>query len=136
MPFGASNVNTVVANATLTAATEVVAAVSTAESLGTEYNTQGLRIRGKLNVSGVAGTTSYAVKCRQGANTITGAQVGSTETTSVSASESVTIPFDFVDTAPVAGNNVYSVTVTAAGANGTLNTVTIGVEVCDQYQGN
>lgn len=132
MSQGASNANnTVVTSAIPTA--ETVGAVTIAESVASPLTTQGLRIRGTLNFTGGASTTGVTVKCRQGSGT-GGAQVGTTLTQTLAASASAQIPFDFLDVAPLSGNNVYAVTLTATGAAGTLNAVVVGLEICDQYQ--
>jgi hypothetical protein len=51
---------------------------------------------------------------------VSGTQVGNSQPVNVAVSSSVMIAFSFLDISAVApGNNVYTITVTAAGSNGT-----------------
>jgi hypothetical protein len=94
----------------------------------------GIVIRGRCNVTGGATAGGYTVKCRRGTGT-GGTQIGSTQTVQSSVASTVfEIPFSFVDTAPPAGqSSVYTVTLTAAGSNGTLNDVGLEVYVPEPY---
>lgn len=108
-----------VAIATLTAGTET--AYQTASPAAVPPAPQGVVIRGYVNVTGGATGGGWTIRCRRGVG-VAGAQVGLTQTYTMPASTTVSIPYSFVDTAPPAGqNSVYTVTVTAAGSNGVGN---------------
>jgi|SRR5215469_8442589 len=105
--------------ATLTAGSE--AAYQSSSAAAVPPAPQGVVVRGYINVTGGATGGAWTIKCRRGVG-IAGTQVGATQTYTMPATTSVSIPYSFVDTAPPAGQNgVYTVTVTAAGSNGTTN---------------
>jgi hypothetical protein len=129
---GASNTETNVTTGTI--ATSETIATSTIPFSGSAdlAQTQGLRIRGVFNITGASGTTSVTVKVRVGAQTTSGTLLVSLAHT-LAASASASVPFDIVDPTPAKGNNVYTVTLQAAGAAATLNAICVGVEVATQY---
>lgn len=104
---------------------------------------EGLIIRGVINLSAGATLTSVTVRCRRGANTITGAQVGPVGgvTTPFTASSTGNITFEFLDPTPVADaqttptgsqpvpGNTYSVNLLQNGGTtaGTVNYATLGI---------
>lgn len=108
---------------TLTAATEVPY-FQTPASIQVTDDPTGIVLRGMLVITAAAGTTSVAIKCRRGTG-IAGAQVGNTFTITTAASATVAVPFAFLDpatapyTAPALPSPLYTITVTAAGANAT-----------------
>jgi hypothetical protein len=106
---------------TLTAATEIPF-FNTAVDYELPPSAMGVVIRGYITVTAAAGTTSYAIKVRRGTSTITGTQVGNTQTVTAVASATQNIPFGVTDIAPLnpqSPSDAYTVTVTAAGANAT-----------------
>lgn len=104
---------------TLTSGTETAYIETVALDAAINVTPQGRVIRGYLMITGGGTAGGYTIKCRQGAG-VAGTQVGNTQTYTVATSASVMIPFSFVDTSsPAPGNNIYTVTVTAAGSNGT-----------------
>lgn len=112
---------------TLTAATEIAVLVSVAGEGPLPPASQGVVIRGRINATGGATGGGWSIRCRRGSGT-GGAQVGPTITFTYPATTTSEIPFSFVDTAPV-GSAVYTITVSAAGSNGTFNDGAIEVMV-------
>jgi hypothetical protein len=94
-----------------TGTTEGVALTTPAVSTGLSGPPGGVYIDGSINLLTGAGGTLVTIKCRQG-TAITGTQVGGTHTVTTVAATNVEIPFSFIDTAPVAANSQYSITVT------------------------
>ena len=89
------------------------------------------RINGVLNLTPGTATTACVVKCRQGAGTTTGTQVGQTQTTQVIAADPQVIGFEFSDPAPNFGQ---AYTITVAQTNGTgAGTVTDIVAYVTDY---
>lgn len=88
-------------------------------------NSNNYAIEGSLNVTPGATTTAVVVRCRRG-NGITGTVVGVSETDTLAAGNSATIPFDFTDSAAPANSFAgYSITVQQTGgtAAGTVNEI-------------
>lgn len=89
---------------------------------------QGIVVSGDINISPGTGTTSLVLKLRQGANTVTGTQVGNSITVASSVSA---VGFNWLDTSALALNDPagmqYTVTVTQTGAtgNGTVSAATV-----------
>jgi hypothetical protein len=79
-------------------------------------------INGVLNFTGGASTTGVTVKVRQGVGT-GGSQIGNSLLHTLAASASAQVAFEFFDS--VGSPTGYTVTLTAAGAAGTLNTYSI-----------
>jgi len=80
---------------------------------------QGRIIRGFIVATGGSTGGTWVIKCYQGAG-LSGTQVGGSQSFTMAASSTYTIPFGFTDatsTAPSTG--VYTIGVTAAGSNGT-----------------
>lgn len=108
---------------TLTAATEIPY-FQTPASIQLSDDPVGVVLRGYIVATGAAGTTSLAIKCRRGTG-ITGTQVGNTLTITTAASATVSVPFAFLDpasapyTTPALPSPLYTISVTAAGANAT-----------------
>jgi len=114
---------------TLTSATELAYMTSPA-SLSVPPPDIGVVIRGYVNATAGATGTAFTIKCRRGSGT-GGTQVGVSNTHTVANNANASIPFAFVDPTPVAPfapSSVYTVTVTAVGANGTA--VDGQLEVC------
>lgn len=131
---GASNAeSTVLPAAGAVATSETVLSTTIAESIGNLGGSQGVRVRGVLNFTCAATGTGISLKCRQGSGA-SGTQVGSTLTHTMANNASGQVAFDFLDAAPASGNNIYTITGTALTVAGTLNAITVGVEVADQYQ--
>lgn len=82
---------------------------------------EGLVISGEINVLAGTAATDMTVRVRKGEG-ITGTLVGVAQVTSIIATDTLSIPFSAIDSAP-ADNASYSVTVqqTAATANGAVN---------------
>lgn len=103
--------------------TETVVMVLPLSAAAINVTPEGRVIKGYLNVTvGTAGTL-LSVKCRQG-NTITGTQVGNTDTLTVTAAAVYQVPFSFLDAnSPAPANNQYciTITVTSASAATTVN---------------
>lgn len=122
---------------TLTAATEVPY-FQTSANIQVAEDTIGVVIRGQITITAAAGTTSVAIKCRRGTG-IAGAQVGVTNTITTVASSTPAIPFAFLDPAvapylsPAQVSPLYTITVTAAGANGTAVDGQLELMVPDPY---
>ena len=117
---------------TLTSGTET-AYLETQPSQSIPPAPQGRIIRGYINATGGATGGGWTIKCRQGAGT-GGTQVGNTITMTYPATTTTSFPFFFNDTTatqPV--NGVYTITVTAAGSNGTAVDGAIEVFVSDPY---
>lgn len=114
---------------TLTAATELAYMTSPA-SLSLPPPDVGITIRGFINATGGATGGVWTIKCRRGSGT-GGTQVGSTQSFTMPATTTTPITFGFTDSnppAPFGPSSVYTVTVTAAGSNGTA--VDGQMEVC------
>jgi hypothetical protein len=106
-----------VAGTVLTAATEI-AALSTPPTNPPQGQ---LVIRGYINATGGATGGGWVIKCRRGVGT-GGTQVGPSITVTYPATTTSSFPFSFSDAvSPLGGNGVYTITITAAGSNGTLN---------------
>lgn len=93
---------------------------------------QGIIVRGYVNVTTAASGTGFSLRCRQ--NTLTGTQVGVTNTVTLANSASASIPFSFSDnslTRPQQGT--YVITATAAVAAGTIQDGALEVFVSDPY---
>lgn len=100
----------------------------------------GLAIHGYVNVTAGTGTTAMTITVRKGVGT-GGQTLAASDTDSLAAGASESIPFEFLDTNPavtpsgtvtgadVAPTNQYTVTVAQVGAtgNGTINHASIGV---------
>jgi hypothetical protein len=96
---------------------------------------QGRVIRGYINATGGATGGAWSIKCRQGAGT-GGTQVGNTQSYTFPATTTVSIPYSFNDTSATAPQNgLYTITVTAAGSNGTANDGAMEVFVSDPFGG-
>ena len=97
--------------------TETVVMVLPVSAAAINLTPEGRVIKGFLNVTvGTAGTL-LSVKCRQG-TTITGTQVGNTDTVTVAAAAVYQVPFSFLDTSSLAPlNNVYCITITVTSAS-------------------
>jgi hypothetical protein len=105
----------------LTAATETGYMVLQPTDVAVNVTPQGRVIRGFINATGGATAGAWTIKCRQGTG-VAGTQVGLTQTENFAASATLSVPFSFVDnSSPAPGGNVYTITVTAAGSNGTAN---------------
>ena len=116
---------------TLTSATEVGYMATPATPVAINVTAQGRVIRGYIAATGGATGGTWTIKCRQGTG-VAGTQVGNTQSVSLVASEVKMIPFSFLDTSsPAPGGNVYTVTVTAAGSNGTASDGAIELYVPD-----
>jgi len=93
---------------------------------------QGVIIRGFLNLTAGATGTGFALRCRQ--NTLTGTQVGNTQTVTFANSASGSVYYSFSDntlTKPTQGT--YVITATATTAAGTINDGALEVFVSDPY---
>ena len=91
---------------------------------------QGNFIQGVVNGTGNASASTITVKVRQGSNTTTGTQVGTTGAVGVAAGAVFSIPFAFLDaSAASAGVTNYSVTTTASAAQGASGAMTGAVSV-------
>lgn len=110
----------------LTAAVETAVMVS---PLGAPLppSPQGVVIRGRINATGGATGGGWSIRCRRGSGT-GGAQVGPTITFTYPATTTSEIPFSFNDLTPPASGQ-YTITVAAAGSNGTFNDGAIEVYV-------
>jgi hypothetical protein len=119
----------------LTAGTEALATGGLSPaSLPIPPAPEGVVIRGRFNATGGATGGGWSVKCRKGnPPTTASTQVGATQTVTVAATTTVDVPFSFVDTSPSPQPTQYSLTLTAAGSNGTLNDVGLEVMVPDVY---
>jgi hypothetical protein len=82
-------------------------------------------VLGSMNITAGTGTTAVVVKCRQGAGTVAGTQVGPSKTVTLAATATAEIPLAFQDTAPNSAE-AYTITVTQTGgtAAGTVNAIT------------
>lgn len=91
---------------------------------------QGVKVSGVLNVT--AGTTATAVTIRVRAGSgLTGAVIGNAITHTLPAGETMSIPFEAIDSTLVQlAGAVYTVTVQQVGAtaNGSVNQATISTE--------
>jgi hypothetical protein len=107
-----SYLDNAVASSTVTVATETAIVSNSANDFAGVPSNARMVIWGVIAcAAGTAGTTA-AVKVRQGANTITGTQVGSTITGPVQTGGlAAIVPFFVVDTAPPA-NGQYTATLT------------------------
>jgi len=87
-------------------------------------NTPDYVMTGTVNVTAGAGTTSIQIRCRQGNNTITGAQVGTTRNETLAAGATQDFAFNFGD-AGAGPAQAYTITVQQVGAtgNGTVNSI-------------
>jgi hypothetical protein len=95
----------------------------------------GVVIRGRVNATGGATGGGWSVKCRKAVAatpTVSSTQVGATQTVTFPATTTIDFPFAFVDTAYVA-QTVYTITLTAAGSNGTVNDVGLEIMVPEPY---
>jgi hypothetical protein len=116
--------------------------VATSDAVHWSGPGQGLIIRGVLNFTAGTTTTSVSIRCRKGANTITGATIGPALglVHTLGAAAPADIAYEFLDPAPVAdpispsgaaGNpsNVYSITIQQTGgtAAGNVNYGTVGL---------
>lgn len=81
-------------------------------------------LQGTVNVTAGAGTTSIQIRCRQGNNTITGPQVGTTRNETLAAGATQDFAFNFGDAGGLSGQP-YTITVQQVGAtgNGTVNSI-------------
>lgn len=92
---------------------------------------QGRTIRGYINATGGATGGGWSIKCRQGTG-VAGTQVGNTQTVTFPATTTISIPYSFTDTsATQPANGIYTITVTAAGSNGTANDGNMEITVSD-----
>lgn len=91
-----------------------VSSLPTAPAVGART----VRIRGTLVVIGAA-TTSITINCRRG-QTVAGTQVQNSVVSAVVAVGS-SVPFEFVDTAPLLPALNYAITLTTGAASGTYN---------------
>lgn len=110
---------------TSTGTTEAVAA--TTPLVTTNLAGSSLAIWGSVNILTGTGGTLLSIKCRRG-NAITGAQVGSTHTSTTVQATNHEIPFTFIDTAPVASSQ-YSITLTENSGTWTANFIHAFTEV-------
>lgn len=98
-------------------------------SLPTMGNAQNNVIVGVANVLAGTGTTAVVIKCRRGSNTITGTQVGTSQSVTLAAGATDNVAFRFQDPGapPLSG---YSLTITQTGgtAAGTVNEIVASVE--------
>lgn len=116
---------------TITTTTETVAASVPAHETNVGSNNQGVVVHGVVQVTTGASTTAIVVKLRLGTNTITGTQIGTSQTSPATASVDNAVPFCFVDATPDDLASGYSITVTQTGAagNGTVKSVDYAVDV-------
>ena len=116
------NVNTTSAAAVTTGgATETAVLTTSGNNVDTVQ--KKVSIIGFLNITPGTSATACVIKIRR--NTVSGTQVGTTESPIDVAATSQTISFGATDTPGESANLVYVVTVTetSAGANGTVNVV-------------
>lgn len=106
---------------------ETVIATSNAFSVSNPQG-QGIRVSGVINFT--TGTSTTAVTIRVRRDTLTGTLVGEAQTHTIGAAITANLPFDQVDALLSATNQVYVATIqqTAASANGTGNSWTIGCQ--------
>lgn len=93
-------------------------------------NTNSYDISGSMNYTPGTGTTAVVVRCRR--NSVTGAQVGTSQTANVTAGSPLDISFEFTDPAVASANQIgsYVITVQQTGgtAAGTANEIVAKVE--------
>jgi hypothetical protein len=114
-----------------TAGTETVAIANVLDSGSGGNFPQGRVIRGYLNVVLGASGTSFTIKCRQGV-TAAGTQVGLTQTITLAAATTDSVPFSFQDNT-AAGAGSYCVTVTSTGGTITVNDGALEITMPDPY---
>lgn len=105
----------------LTAASEIAVMTSEQGAAQIPPGPQGVVIRGVIWISGGVTGGTWTIKCRRGAG-IGGAQVGVSNSIAIGANGVTEITYTYNDPAPPASvNGIYTITVTAAGSNGTFN---------------
>lgn len=86
-------------------------------NLPTYGNTQNYTISGTMNVTAGAGTTAVVIRCRR--NTVTGTQVGTSQTVTLAAGTLADLSFDFVDFSANPANQISSYVITLQQTGGT-----------------
>lgn len=124
---------------TLTSGTAAVGLSSAPIMAGPISQPQGIVIRGVFNVTAGATAGAYSFKIVKGTAT-GGTQVGPTYAFQSIVSGATSVPYSVVDTSgqfpsPVASEEAaggqYSLVITAAGSNGTLNDASMEIMVPD-----
>lgn len=118
MPAPVNIVGTKAAAVTTGGATETV--VLTCNPVTTDSTQKTVYGTGFLSITPGTSAVSCVIKIRR--NTVTGTQVGTTQSPITVATDVITIPFGFIDTPGDSSGLVYVVTVTegSAGADGTV----------------